>query len=194
MDISAKALSDEGLEEVAKALIISIGYDGEHGKVVRLEELCLKNNELTARSLETLGKVIVLAADDLRDLDLSDNLITINTSRDAQAWENFLRSFSRCSVLRRIDFSGNALGAKAFEILARVYMTPKSEEKVSGEDGRTWQSEPSNGTSNGDSVAEMERKAGGLSLRSDPEIFVRDRASSSDPPHGGQRKALQGLS
>ena len=89
--------------------------------MVHLEELCLKGNELTALSLRPLAMVIGLASRDLRDLDISENLFTITSNEDAAAWEEFLEAFSECYVLRHIDFSGNALGPKAFEILARVY-------------------------------------------------------------------------
>ena len=89
--------------------------------MVRLEEVCLKGNGLTAKSLRYLGKVVALATKDLRDLDLSNNLIQIATAEDAAAWEAFLKSFSNSSVLRRVDFSGNPLGRKAFEIFTRVY-------------------------------------------------------------------------
>ena len=102
-------------------MIRSIEHVGEQGKVMSLEELCLRDNKITAESLRMLGRVIKLAAGDLRDLDLSNNLIAIDTNEEASAWEAFLNSFAECCVLRRIDFSCNALGPKAFEILARVY-------------------------------------------------------------------------
>lgn len=121
LDVSGKLLTDDGLFEVTEALIKSIQHDDHHGKVVKLEEVWLKGNELTALSLKPLAKVVALAAEDLRDADLSDNRISITTSDDAAAWEEFLEAFSSCCVLRRIDFSGNNLGSKAFEVLARVY-------------------------------------------------------------------------
>ncbi|MCJ1284419.1 hypothetical protein MMC26_003751 [Xylographa opegraphella] len=121
IDVSGKALSDEGLQEIAKALVKSMTYEGEHGRVVRLEEVCLKVNRLTAKCLRSLAGVIALATSDLRDLDLSDNSICITTDQQAADWEEFLESFSRCCALRRIDLSGNALGRRAFEVLARVY-------------------------------------------------------------------------
>ena len=110
-----------GYREAADALVTSIEYGGDCDKVVRLEELCLKGNQLTVGCLVSLGKIIALAAPDLKDLDLSDNLITVTTAEDAVAWEFFLSSFSKCYVLRRLDLGGNALGPKAFEILAKVY-------------------------------------------------------------------------
>lgn len=121
IDVSAKHLTSEGFAEVAVALVDSIKYEGLQGKIVRLEELCLRDNKLDATSLQSLSAVIQLACDDLRDLDLSGNNITINTLVEVAAWEGFLVSFSKCCVLRRLDFSGNCLGPKAFEILAKVY-------------------------------------------------------------------------
>ena len=121
IDVSRRVLTDEGLLEAANALITSAVYDDEHGKVVVLEELGLKGNQLTARSLWALSRVVALAAHDLRDLDLSDNSISIVTTEEAAAWKVFLESFSRCCVLRRVDLSGNPLGPQAYEILARVY-------------------------------------------------------------------------
>jgi len=119
IDVSNKALTNDGLAELAAGLVESLMF--EHGKVVRLEELCLKGNELGVSSLRHLGPVIKLACNDLRDLDLSNNSISINTRAEAAVWEDFLLSFSQCCVLRRIDLSGNALETKALEVLARVY-------------------------------------------------------------------------
>ena len=121
LDVSGRGLTTEGFLEIAAALVKSIEYDGDHGKVVRLEELCLRGNRLDAECLQALGKVVKLAASDLRDLDLSDNLFTVASYGEVVAWEEFLTSFSKCCLLRRIDLSGNALGSKAFEVLARVY-------------------------------------------------------------------------
>lgn len=102
-------------------MVDSIKRTGPEGKLVRLEELCLKDNHITAASLSSLTSVIRLAHHELRDLDLSGNKITIDTKAEAIEWENFLSGFSECCVLRRIDLSGNALGDKAFEILSKVY-------------------------------------------------------------------------
>ncbi|KAL8684081.1 MAG: hypothetical protein Q9224_006633, partial [Gallowayella concinna] len=121
LDVTGKALGEDGFREVADALTKSLEYDGENGKVVLLEELCLKSNKLDATCLPALGRIVRLAAHELRDLDLSDNQFTITTSQDAYAWEDFLKSFAGCCVLRRIDLSGNVLGSKAFEVLAKIY-------------------------------------------------------------------------
>lgn len=110
LDVTGKNLGSDGFREIANALVESIEYNGEQGSVVRLEELCLKDNRLDARCLIDLGHVIRLAAHDLRDLDLSNNSISIVTDEDTAAMEYFMESFAECYVLRRIDFSGNPLG------------------------------------------------------------------------------------
>lgn len=121
IDVSGRALTDDGFQETAKAFTTSAMFRDGIGRVVILEELGLKGNQLTAGSLWALSRVVTLSAHDLKDLDLSDNLISIVTAEEVAAWENFLESFSGCCVLRRIDLSGNPLGPRAFEILARVY-------------------------------------------------------------------------
>lgn len=121
IDVSGKNLGDEGLTHFTSALVNLLKDNGCEDKVVRLEELCLNDNHITAASLNSLASVIRLAHHELRDLDLSGNNIVISTKAEALDWENFLTSFSGCCVLRRIDFSGNALETKAFEIFSKVY-------------------------------------------------------------------------
>ena len=172
LDVSGKILTDNGINEVAQALITTIEFEGEHGKVMRLEELCLKNNQLTVSSLMPLAEVIALAACDLRDLDLSDNLINIKTTEDAEAWELFLKSFSKCCVLRRIDLGGNALGPKAFEVLARVY---GSEEPL--DLPATTRPYAEDGLAPGDDsvgIDGLEQRTRRMSVASDPDEFVSD--------------------
>ena len=114
-------MTDEGFAEVASALVQSLNYDGDQGRVVRLEELCLTKNRLSVTSLRALSPILRLASSDLRDLDLSENNITIDTESEVEVWEDFLTSFKDCCLLRRIDFSGNTLGPRAFEVMTRVY-------------------------------------------------------------------------
>ena len=121
LDVSGKDLTDEGFLEVASALVGAITYDGDQGRVARLEELCLRSNRLTIASLQALAPVIQVSCSDLRDLDISDNQIAISSDADVAIWEDFLTSFRKCCVLRRIDLSGNALGDRAFEVMLRVY-------------------------------------------------------------------------
>ena len=118
LDVSGKGLTDEGFAEVALALIESLNHES---RVVRLEEFCLTNNRLSATSLQALSTIIRLASNDLRDLDLSENNITIDTEAEVAIWEDFLTSFKDCCLLRRIDLSRNTLGPRAFEVMTRVY-------------------------------------------------------------------------
>ncbi|KAI4195106.1 MAG: hypothetical protein LQ346_003530 [Caloplaca aetnensis] len=121
LDITGKALGEDGFLEVAAALVKALEYDGQQGRVLLLEELCLKNNNLNAACLLPLAKILRLAAFDIRDLDLSNNDFAIANNRDADAWQDFLESVGGCCLLRRMDLSGNKLGPKAFEVLAKVY-------------------------------------------------------------------------
>ena len=121
IDLKSKQLTDAGFIELSEGLIKSLHQNVPQGNIVLLEELCLKANQLTVASLESLTPIIELVANDLRDLDLSDNLISVNDPDDVIPWEAFLTSLSHCCVLRRLDLSGNGLGTKAFEVLARVY-------------------------------------------------------------------------
>ncbi|KAL8807606.1 MAG: hypothetical protein Q9182_000590 [Xanthomendoza sp. 2 TL-2023] len=121
LDVTGRDLGEDGFREVADALTKSLEYHGENGRVILLEELCLKANKLDATCLPALARIVRLAAHELRDLDLSDNLLTINSTQDAHAWEDFLESFAQCDMLRRLDLSGNLLVPKALEILAKIY-------------------------------------------------------------------------
>ena len=121
LDVSGKAISDEGFAEVTSALAAAIKHHDDQGRVLRLEEACLKGNLLTVKSLAHLADVIHLSASEMRDLDLSNNRIQVTTPAEATAWERFLHSFARCCVLRRLDLSGNPLGFKGYEILLKVY-------------------------------------------------------------------------
>ena len=114
-------MTDDGFSEVASALVESLNYNGDQGRIIRLEELCLTNNALSATSLQALSPIIRLASNDLRDLDLSENNIIIDTEAEVAVWEDFLMSFKNCCLLRRIDLNGNTLGPRAFEVITRVY-------------------------------------------------------------------------
>lgn len=140
LEISGKSLGNDGFAEMATALVTSIEYKHTeaHGKLVKLEELCLRDNKLDISVLPALGQVIRLAAQDLRDLDLSNNLICVGTNEDAQIFQDFLRCFADCCVLRRIDLSGNALGSKAFEMLAKIYLQEEPVDLLGPED-YAWQ-------------------------------------------------------
>ncbi|GAD92962.1 hypothetical protein NFIA_059010 [Paecilomyces variotii No. 5] len=124
IDIADKNLTDEGFDLFIDDLIQSIAYrNDEHPDgIVRLAELHLSGNNLTAQSLKKLSRVISLSAGDLRELDLSDNKIEIREPEHRKVWQEVLESFQGCYVLKKLDFSRNPLGPRGAEILARVYM------------------------------------------------------------------------
>lgn len=142
-------MTSEGLLEFAPALLKSMEHNNENGKTVRLEELCLRESQIDSRSLLHLARIISLAAHDLRDLDLSENQITVTTQEEVVAWGAFLNAFSNCCVLRRIDLSGNLLGPRAFEVLARVYANENPVDLVL-----------SDSVQGGDELAKQARKLG----------------------------------
>lgn len=185
-------MTDEGFGEVVSALVESLNYDGDQGRVVRLEELCLTNNQLSATSLQALSPIIRLASHDLRDLDLSENSININTEAEVAIWEDFLTSFSDCYVLRRIDFSGNALGPRAFEVMTRVYAKQEAVDLVLPADLEQVQS---NERRTSTDVAGLGRRMKNLSVVADSDD--RDSDEDNDPKsdgHKGLRHGSSGIS
>ncbi|OKL61286.1 hypothetical protein UA08_03767 [Talaromyces atroroseus] len=124
IDISGKQLTDDEF----KVFILDLRYALEYKSseyprgVNKLQELHLQGNSLTSDSLVELAKAIFLSSQDLKELDISSNKINIVTTSDVQKWQYFLQSFSQCCVLKKIDFSNNALGSQGIEVLARVYI------------------------------------------------------------------------
>jgi hypothetical protein len=194
LDVSGRGLTSEGFFEIATALVKSIEYEGEHGKVVRLEELCLRENKLDPRCLQALGKVIRLAAGDLRDLDMSDNLISVTTYEEVAAWEDFLTSFSECCVLRRIDFTGSPLGPRAFEVLARIYARESPFDLISLEEaGTDWHHDAFVLRNTAyDSIA-LEQRTRALSIVSESEGYTSDGESIACATPGVQKISRHGL-
>ena len=181
-------MTDEGFAEVALALVESLKYNGDQGRVVRLEELCLTNNRLSAMSLQALSRIIRLASNDLRDLDLSENNITINTEAEVAIWEDFLISFSHCCVLRKIDFSRNALGPRAFEVMTRVYAKQEAVDLVLPADLEQAQSmEPITSTD----IAGLGRRMRKMSVVSDPDNWNSEE--DKDPKSDGHNGSGHGL-
>lgn len=126
VDMANRRLTDEGLFVFIadlKELLLFKNEQYPQG-IVKLTELHLQGNELTVRCLRELGQLIRLSARDLRELNLSNNKIFIKdySSRlEVQEWELFLRSFSQCCVLKKVDFGDNSLGDTGIDIFARVY-------------------------------------------------------------------------
>lgn len=171
LDVSGKDLTDEGFSEVAAALVEAISYNGDQGRVARLEELCLRSNRLTIASLQALAPVIEVSCSDLRDLDLSENHITISSDADVVIWEDFLTSFRKCCVLRRMDLSGNALGDRAFEVMVRVYAKEEPLDFVISPDLEGAHHEEQ---SSATEIGGVTRKTKKLSLGSDPDDHTMD--------------------
>lgn len=193
IDVSGRGLTDEGFLETANALTTSAVFCGEHGKAVILEELGLKGNQLTAESLWALSRVVALSAHDLRDLDLSDNFISVVTTEEVAAWEVLLESFSGCCILRRIDLSGNPLGPRAFETLARVYgkeepvdLLSLSDLKLNRDDSTTVFTSPTGGST---SLQQSMRR---MSIGSDD--FVNDTEVASNTASHRRKGSRQGIS
>ena len=121
LEIQSKILTDDGLAELAQGVAHIYHANTQDRTFIRLEELNLRDNGLTPRSFSYLTAIIGNASFDLRDLDLSDNILSIQSAEDLDLWEQFLRALSTCCTLRRLDLSNNTLGWKAYELLARVY-------------------------------------------------------------------------
>lgn len=117
----AKDLGDEGTFALIAGLENALVKGTDHVRLV-LEDLNLAHNGITTASLVQLAPVIVLAEDTLKSLNLSHNVIQVESDEEADQWEQFLRAFDRCTALRRIDLTGNRqLGPKALEILAKLH-------------------------------------------------------------------------
>ena len=181
-------MTDEGFAEVASALVQSLKHDGDQGKVVRLEELCLTNNRMSATSLQALSPIIRLASNDLRDLDLSENNITIDTEAEVAIWENFLTSFKDCCFLRRINFGGNTLGPRAFEVMTRVYAKQDAVDLVLPADLEHIQCKQRRTSTD---IAGLGRRMREMSIVSDPDDWGSDEDHSRKTD--GQKGSRYGL-
>ncbi|KAL1975005.1 hypothetical protein VTN31DRAFT_5209 [Thermomyces dupontii] len=170
IDISGKQLTDEGFAQFADELIRVLDHEHEScGARLRLQELHLGGNELSAESLEKLARVVALSRRDLRELDLSANCIQVVTSYEREVWERFLHAFDECFVLKKLDLSGNPIGAAGVEIFARVYVRSEmefvmdDEEATAGSDAELPQQSLGPGKENvkpnGDSPAQTPRRA-----------------------------------
>lgn len=115
-----KDLGDEGVIALCEGLEQAITtFEGD--AAFALEDLNLSNNGITTAALPKLARVVAFAKLDLKTLDLSENAICVSTATEAAAWSTFLHSFGRCRKLRHLDLSGNELGERAMEVLARIH-------------------------------------------------------------------------
>lgn len=125
--VATDALTDKGFKAFVDTLLKCLKFPHEF----QLLELRLSHNELTVGSLPALTKVIKLSTDSLRDLDLSYNAIEVGGPKEGKVWEDFLKTFERSAMLKRVNFSGNPLGSFGMELLARTYMQSPFEVMVS---------------------------------------------------------------
>ncbi|KAH8701661.1 hypothetical protein BGW36DRAFT_423964 [Talaromyces proteolyticus] len=122
-DMANRQLTDKGFLEFIKDLQNVIkGEDKDSPGVVKLQELHLQGNKLTVRFLSMLGYVIALSCRDLKEIDLSNNEIRIVYSQEMRIWEDFLKCFSQCCVLKKVNFGNNPLGARGVEGICRVFI------------------------------------------------------------------------
>jgi hypothetical protein len=119
--LRGKEMTDDSISEVVKSLLVAVEmHDGI--SAFRLEELDLSNNTLTTTSLRRLVPLIEDSCYDIKDINLSDNNIRVETDQERDDWEAFLESFRRCRRMRRLDLSGNDLSKSLpLEIFLRVY-------------------------------------------------------------------------
>ncbi|KAL4942665.1 hypothetical protein BDV06DRAFT_235264 [Aspergillus oleicola] len=124
IDLTGKSLTDEGFAHFIDDLIECTTYRSPKHPLglAKVTEFHLSGNTLTVSSLAKLGTVIANNPGDLRELDLSANQIVIETDDEKRIWKGFLDSFKNCYVLQKLDLSGNPMGVKGLEILARVYV------------------------------------------------------------------------
>jgi hypothetical protein len=126
IDMANRLLTDEGLFMFIADLkeLLEFNNDPYPQGIVKLTGLHLQGNQLTASCLQGLSELIRLSAQDLRELNLSNNKIFIkdySSRMEVQEWELFLRSFSQCCVLKKVDFGDNSIGDTGIDIFARVY-------------------------------------------------------------------------
>ncbi|KKK20100.1 hypothetical protein ARAM_000799 [Aspergillus rambellii] len=124
IDIACKDLTDAGFAQFIDDLIDCVKYRNEQhpSGLTKVTELHLQSNQLTIQSLAKLAEVITLSPGDLRELDLSQNEIQVVSAEEQMIWNSFLKSFTNCFMLKKLDLSGNPLGPVGLEILARVYI------------------------------------------------------------------------
>ncbi|KAE8409452.1 hypothetical protein BDV37DRAFT_77074 [Aspergillus pseudonomiae] len=118
IDISNKKLTDKDLSVFIDDLLECIRED-----LAKVVEFHLQGNNLTVKSLPKLGEAVALNAGEMRELDISNNNISVSPDpKDKAMWCSFLHSFKNCYVLKKLDLGGNPLGPVGLENLACVYI------------------------------------------------------------------------
>ncbi|KAL3444087.1 hypothetical protein BJX65DRAFT_311227 [Aspergillus insuetus] len=124
IDLTGKALTDEGFSQFIDDLLACILYCGDEQPtgLAKITEFHLSGNKLTVLSLRKLGEVVAHSAGDLRELDLSSNEICVASAQEKAIWKAFLECFRNCYVLSKLDLSENPIGPAGLEILCCVYI------------------------------------------------------------------------
>lgn len=116
-----KHLTDRGLAEAARGLEEALELARSEGKPT-VSVISLSRNALTCRSLYELAPSVRLSKDDLLELDLSANAISMDSRDDVRNLTTFLDALGTCHALRVLNLSGNNLsGSRFWETFAQAY-------------------------------------------------------------------------
>ncbi|EFQ97400.1 leucine rich repeat protein [Nannizzia gypsea CBS 118893] len=123
LDLSGKALTDDGLSVFIDDLVQCMSYRDENYPkgAVRLTELCLSGNNLTVMALMKLSEVIFIGITSITKVDISNNSIRVTNEYERRALSAFLNAFRYSCLVKKIDFSGNRLENAGFDVLACMY-------------------------------------------------------------------------
>ncbi|KAJ5296063.1 hypothetical protein N7508_010884 [Penicillium antarcticum] len=119
-DDSQEEQGPTNLPEIPQLRFIYVGFENFHG-FSRLVELHIQGNCLTVESLSKLAEAIRLSSEDLRELDLSENLIEVVTADQLVKWKISLDFFENCYMLKRLDFSEDR--PAGMETLVEAYLS-----------------------------------------------------------------------
>lgn len=114
-------MTDQGLAEAARGLEDALQLARVEGKPT-LSVISLSGNVLSCRSLYELAPSVRLAKDDLLELDLSANSISVESRDDVRHLTSFLDALGTCNALKVLNLSGNNLsGSRVWEAFAKAY-------------------------------------------------------------------------
>lgn len=114
-------MTDEGIHDISRGLEEAL-IQAQHEGRPTLNILKLSGNTLTCDSLYEISASVRLAAEEIQEIDLSNNEISVTTVEDAKQFSAFLQTLRHCKALKIINLSGNNLsGSLAWEAFARTY-------------------------------------------------------------------------
>ncbi|KAJ8612478.1 hypothetical protein MRB53_037407 [Persea americana] len=122
LHLEGKALTDDGIEAVASALTdILNSHDTDSGHPAQLSSLNLARNGLTAKSLAYLAPAVRFA-DRWELLDLSENMIKVETREELECWETFLNGLASAGI-KKLSLSSNFFASRAVEVFTRTFLS-----------------------------------------------------------------------